>query len=113
VWNGPLVAQFANLGSYAEKMLVHENTLVKMQNDMGFQQNAVLPGHEARAYEAVTWYSNPGPSSSTANLNCGWHEVCTNPPDGGGSALDWQAATTRQCPSEEEATGHLAAVRLC
>lgn len=40
--NGSPVAQFANLGSYAEKMLVHENTLVKMGNEIGFEQAALI-----------------------------------------------------------------------
>ena len=45
---------------------------------------------EAAASESVTWYSNPGPSDSSASLNCGWHEDCFAPADYGGSALDWQ-----------------------
>ena len=40
--NGSPVAQFANLGSYAEQMLVHENTLVKIGNDMPFKQAALI-----------------------------------------------------------------------
>jgi hypothetical protein len=46
--------------------------------------------NNALAYEGVTWYSNPGPTSSTANLNCGWHSDCLDPPDYGGPGLDWQ-----------------------
>ncbi len=41
-WNGQPVAQFANLSSYAEKMLVHENTLVKMRDDMPFDAGALI-----------------------------------------------------------------------
>src|SRR5437867_2532916 len=33
-WNGAPVNQFANLSAYAEKMLVHENGLVKVRDDM-------------------------------------------------------------------------------
>ena len=40
--NGSPVGQMANLGSYAEKMLVHENTLVKMGNGIGFEQAALI-----------------------------------------------------------------------
>ena len=58
---------------------------------------AMIGGETVSASEGVTWYSNPGPSNSTANLNCGWHEVCasTGPgdlPDNGGSALDWASS---------------------
>ena len=41
-WNGEPVAQFANLSAYAEKMLVHENALVKMREDMPFNQAALI-----------------------------------------------------------------------
>ncbi|MBN9493620.1 Zn-dependent alcohol dehydrogenase [bacterium] len=41
-WNGSRVGQFANLGSYAEKMLVHENTLVKIGNDVPFEVAALI-----------------------------------------------------------------------
>ena len=53
---------------------------------------AAFDGESVSAAEGVTWYSNPGPASSTANLNCGWHEVCTPPADNGGSALDWASS---------------------
>ena len=33
---------------------------------------AAFDGESVSAAEGVTWYSNPGPASSTANLNCGW-----------------------------------------
>jgi S-(hydroxymethyl)glutathione dehydrogenase/alcohol dehydrogenase len=41
-WNGDPVAQFANLSSYAEKMLVYENTLVKIRDDMPLNQAALI-----------------------------------------------------------------------
>ena len=41
-WNGDPVAQFANLSSYAEQMLVYENTLVKIRDDMPLNQAALI-----------------------------------------------------------------------
>ncbi|MGI8927334.1 MAG: Zn-dependent alcohol dehydrogenase [Tepidiformaceae bacterium] len=41
-WNGAPVAQFANLSTYAEQMLVHQNALVKMRNDMPFDAAALI-----------------------------------------------------------------------
>ena len=41
-WNGSPVNQFANLSSFAEQMLVHENTLVKIRDDMPLQQAALI-----------------------------------------------------------------------
>jgi len=41
-WNGSPVNQFANLSAYAEKMLVHENGLVKVKNDMPLAQAALI-----------------------------------------------------------------------
>lgn len=39
---GEPVHQFLNLSSFAEKMLVHEHALVKVRNDMPFEQAALL-----------------------------------------------------------------------
>jgi S-(hydroxymethyl)glutathione dehydrogenase/alcohol dehydrogenase len=41
-WNGSPVNQFANLSAYAEKMLVHENALVKVKNDMPLDRAALI-----------------------------------------------------------------------
>jgi S-(hydroxymethyl)glutathione dehydrogenase/alcohol dehydrogenase len=41
-WNGSPVNQFANLSAYAEKMLVHENGLVKVKNDMPLDRAALI-----------------------------------------------------------------------
>ena len=41
-WNGAPVNQFANLSAYAEKMLVHENGLVKVKNDMPLDRAALI-----------------------------------------------------------------------
>src|SRR3989475_10775284 len=41
-WHGQPVNQFANLSAYAEKMLVHENALVKIDDAMPFAQAALI-----------------------------------------------------------------------
>ena len=41
-WKGQPVNQFANLSAYAEKMLVHENALVKIDDAMPFAQAALI-----------------------------------------------------------------------
>ena len=41
-WNGQPVNQFANLSSYAEKMLVHENGLVKIDDQMPLDRAALI-----------------------------------------------------------------------
>jgi S-(hydroxymethyl)glutathione dehydrogenase/alcohol dehydrogenase len=41
-WNGQPVAQFAQLSSYAEKMLVFENALVKIREDMPMDAAALI-----------------------------------------------------------------------
>jgi S-(hydroxymethyl)glutathione dehydrogenase / alcohol dehydrogenase len=40
--NGGLVRQFGGLGSYAEKMLVHENSVVKIDTDIPFDRAALV-----------------------------------------------------------------------
>ena len=41
-WNGQPVNQFANLSAYAEKMLVHENAIVKIDDDMPLDRAALI-----------------------------------------------------------------------
>jgi S-(hydroxymethyl)glutathione dehydrogenase/alcohol dehydrogenase len=41
-WNGEPVNQFAGLSAYAEKMLVHENGVVKIDSDMPLAQAALI-----------------------------------------------------------------------
>jgi S-(hydroxymethyl)glutathione dehydrogenase/alcohol dehydrogenase len=40
--NGERVEQFANIGGYAEQMLLHENTLVKIDKDVSFEVAALI-----------------------------------------------------------------------
>jgi S-(hydroxymethyl)glutathione dehydrogenase / alcohol dehydrogenase len=41
-WKGTPVNQFANLSSYAEQMLVHENGLVRVRDDMPLDRGALI-----------------------------------------------------------------------
>ncbi len=41
-WKGTTVNQFANLSSYAEKMLVYENAVVKIPDDVPFEVAALI-----------------------------------------------------------------------
>jgi S-(hydroxymethyl)glutathione dehydrogenase/alcohol dehydrogenase len=41
-WNGERVHQFANLSGYAEKMLVHENAVVKIRPDVPLDRAALV-----------------------------------------------------------------------
>lgn len=41
-WHGQPLEQMANLGAYAEKMLVHENSVVKIRDDMPFDCAALI-----------------------------------------------------------------------
>src|SRR5467141_1093264 len=41
-WKGQPVNQFANLSAYAEKMLVHENALVKIDDSMPLDRGALI-----------------------------------------------------------------------
>jgi S-(hydroxymethyl)glutathione dehydrogenase/alcohol dehydrogenase len=41
-WNGNPVNQFANLSTYAEKALVHQNAVVKVRDDVPFEAAALI-----------------------------------------------------------------------
>lgn len=41
-WDGQPLTQMANLATYAEKMLVHENSVVKIREDMPFEGAALI-----------------------------------------------------------------------
>jgi S-(hydroxymethyl)glutathione dehydrogenase / alcohol dehydrogenase len=70
-WNGSPVGQFANLGSYAEKMLVHENALVKVREDMPFDAAALIGCGVTTGVGAVLNTARIEPGSSVAVFGCG------------------------------------------
>jgi S-(hydroxymethyl)glutathione dehydrogenase/alcohol dehydrogenase len=69
--NGQPVTQFANLSSYAEEMLVHENTLVKIREDIGFAQAALIGCGVTTGVGAVLNTAKIEPGSSVAVWGCG------------------------------------------
>jgi S-(hydroxymethyl)glutathione dehydrogenase/alcohol dehydrogenase len=70
-WNGTPVGQMANLGSYAEKMLVHENATVKMREDMPFAQAALIGCGVTTGVGAVLNTARIEAGSSVAVFGCG------------------------------------------
>ena len=69
--NGQPVAQFANLSSYAEEMLVHETALVKMREDIPFAQAALIGCGVTTGVGAVLNTAKIEPGSSVAVWGCG------------------------------------------
>jgi S-(hydroxymethyl)glutathione dehydrogenase/alcohol dehydrogenase len=61
----------ANLGSYAEKMLLHENAVVKMREDMPFAQAALIGCGVTTGVGAVLNTARIEPGSSVAVFGCG------------------------------------------
>jgi S-(hydroxymethyl)glutathione dehydrogenase/alcohol dehydrogenase len=70
-WNGSPVGQFANLGSYAEEMLVHENALVKVREDMPFDAAALIGCGVTTGVGAVLNTARIEAGSSVAVFGCG------------------------------------------
>lgn len=70
-WNGSPVAQFANLGAYAEKLLVHENALVKVREDMPFDAAALIGCGVTTGVGAVLNTAHIEAGSSVAVFGCG------------------------------------------
>jgi S-(hydroxymethyl)glutathione dehydrogenase/alcohol dehydrogenase len=70
-WNGTPLTQFANLGAYAEKMLVHENAIVKMREDMPFGAAALIGCGVTTGVGAALNTARIEPGSSVAVFGCG------------------------------------------
>ncbi len=70
-WNGTPLTQFANLGAYAEKMLVHENAIVKMRDDMPFGAAALIGCGVTTGVGAALNTARIEPGSSVAVFGCG------------------------------------------
>jgi len=68
---GDLVTQFANLSSFAEQMLVHENTLVKIQQDIPFEQMALIGCGAMTGLGAAMNTAEIKPGSTVAVIGCG------------------------------------------
>src|SRR6202795_954125 len=70
-WKGQPVNQFANLSAYAEKMLVHENALVKIGNDMPLDRAALIGCGVTTGVGAVLNTARIEPGSTVAVFGCG------------------------------------------
>ena len=68
---GTPVTQFANLGAYAEMMLVHENSLVKIEQDIGFEQMALIGCGATTGLGAAMNTAKVEPGSTVAVIGCG------------------------------------------
>ncbi len=69
--NGEEVAQFANLSSYAEQMLVHENAVVKIERDVPFEQLALIGCGATTGLGAALNTAAVRPGSTVAVIGCG------------------------------------------
>lgn len=70
-WDGKPVAQFANLSSYAEKMLVNEHALVKIGNDMPLDRAALIGCGVTTGVGAVLNTARIEPGSTVAVFGTG------------------------------------------
>ena len=70
-WKGQPVHQFANLSSYAEKMLVHENALVKVREDMPLDRAALIGCGVTTGVGAVLNTARIEPGSTVAVFGLG------------------------------------------
>lgn len=70
-WKGEVVNQFAQLSSYAEQMLVHENALVKIDPDIPLDRAALVGCGVTTGVGAVFNAAKVEPGSTVAVIGCG------------------------------------------
>ena len=68
---GGALAQFANLGSFAEQMLVHEHSVVKVQPDMPLDRAALIGCGVTTGVGAVIHTAAVEPGTTVAVIGCG------------------------------------------
>ena len=68
---GNFVAQFANLGSFAEYMLVHEHGVAKIREDMPMDRAALIGCGVTTGVGAVIHTAKVEPGSTVAVIGCG------------------------------------------
>ena len=68
---GQAVEQFANLGSFAEYMLVHEHAVVKIREDMPFAQAALIGCGVVTGVGSVIHTAKVQPGETVAVIGCG------------------------------------------
>ena len=69
--NGETIAQFLNLSSYAEYMLVHEHAIAKVNKDMPMDRAALIGCAVTTGVGAVIHTASVEPGSTVAVLGCG------------------------------------------
>jgi S-(hydroxymethyl)glutathione dehydrogenase/alcohol dehydrogenase len=69
--NGDVVQQFANLGSFAEYMLVHEHAVAKIREDMPLDRAALIGCGVTTGVGAVIHTAKIEPGSTVAVIGCG------------------------------------------
>ena len=69
--NGDRLTQFANLGSFAEKMLVHEHSVVKIRDDMPLDRAALIGCGVTTGVGAVIHTAAVEPGATVAVIGCG------------------------------------------
>jgi S-(hydroxymethyl)glutathione dehydrogenase/alcohol dehydrogenase len=70
-WRGERVTQAFGLGSYAERMLVHENSVVKIREDMPLDRAALIGCGVTTGVGAALNTAQIEPGSSVAVFGCG------------------------------------------
>jgi S-(hydroxymethyl)glutathione dehydrogenase/alcohol dehydrogenase len=70
-WNGTPLAQFTDLSTYAAKMLVHENAVVKIRDDMPLDRAALIGCGVTTGVGAVLNTAHIEPGSSVAVWGAG------------------------------------------
>jgi S-(hydroxymethyl)glutathione dehydrogenase/alcohol dehydrogenase len=70
-WQGERIHQFLRLSAFAEYMLVHENTLVKIRDDMPLDRAALIGCAVTTGLGAVFNTAKAPPGSSVAVIGCG------------------------------------------
>ena len=68
---GNALAQFANLGSFAEQMLVHEHSVVKIRPDMPLDRAALIGCGVTTGVGAVIHTAAVEPGATVAVIGCG------------------------------------------
>ncbi|MFP6823989.1 MAG: Zn-dependent alcohol dehydrogenase [Pseudomonadales bacterium] len=68
---GDLLHQFANLGSFAEMMLVHEHAVVKIREDMPLDRAALIGCAVTTGVGAVIHTAAVEPGATVAVIGCG------------------------------------------
>ncbi|HXH23355.1 MAG TPA: Zn-dependent alcohol dehydrogenase [Dehalococcoidia bacterium] len=70
-WKGQAVGQMANLASFAERMLLHENSVVKIPDDYPFDRAALIGCGVTTGVGAALNTAKVEPGSSVAVFGCG------------------------------------------